>query len=189
MRKADKILGAQGLAASIALTIALAAAPVQSADEETFWSAKGDQGWVTGYGECWESKGGPTNIPPCSKAIIESFTIDLVNDEFEFDKYFLKPDMKVALDQLARDVKGSPGVEALTIVGHTDGIGTQEYNLGLGMRRAQATKEYLVNVGGLDPSLITVESRGKLDPVATNDTAEGRARNRRIEVVAAQAGS
>lgn len=180
MRKATKILRATGLAAPVALTMALAGSMANADMMEHFWSA-GNEGWVNSAGECWQSNDGPTDVPPCVK-IIESFTIDLVNDEFDFNKYNLKPDMKVALDDLARRVKESTGDEKLTIVGHTDSVGSQSYNLGLGERRAAASKEYLVTVGGLDPSRIDVASEGKLQPVATNETAEGRAKNRRIEV-------
>jgi OmpA-OmpF porin, OOP family len=179
-----KTTRALGVAAPAALIIALAAGAANAQKEDHFWSAAGNQGWTTGYGECWQSAGGPTDIPPCTKEIIEGYTINLVNDEFEFDKYFLKPDMKVALDDLARRVKASPGDEMLTIVGHTDAVGTEEYNLGLGQRRAESSKDYLVEVGGLDPSRIRVETQGESNPVATNETDEGRAQNRRIEVKA-----
>jgi len=189
MRKENKILRATGLAAPLALTVALAA-PALMAHEpagENFWEAKGNQAWVNSSGECWQSKTGPSDLPPCVK-IIESFTIDLVNDEFDFDKAILKPDMKVALDDLARRVKETSGDEHLTIVGHTDAKGSDAYNLGLGERRAIASKEYLVTVGGLDPSRIDVVSEGERNPVAPNtepdgsDNPVGRAKNRRIEV-------
>ena len=185
MRKLTKILRATGLAAPVALTVALAA-PMVNADDmmEHFWSAAGNTGWVNSVGECWQSKHGPSDVPPCVK-IIESFTIDLVNDEFDFDKSILKPDMMVALDDLANRVKETSGDEHLTIVGHTDSYGTDEYNMGLGDRRAAASKEYLVTVGGLDPSRIDVQTEGERQPIATNETDEGRSKNRRIEVRAA----
>lgn len=177
-----KTARALGVAAPAALIIALAAPLANAQKQEHYWSAAGNQAWTTGYGECWQSQDGPTNIPPCTKAIIESYTIDLVNDEFDFDKSVLKPDMKVALDDLANRVKASPGDEMLTIVGHTDSVGTEQYNVGLGERRAEASKDYLVNVAGLDPSRIRTESAGEANPVATNETDEGRGQNRRIEV-------
>ena len=69
--------------------------------------------------------------------IIESITIDLVNDEFDFDKATLKPDMKTALEDVADRVKASPGDEQLTVIGHTDSVGSDDYNMGLGQRRAK----------------------------------------------------
>ena len=183
MPKTNKTLRALGFAAPVALSMAMAAPAILAEDAaiERYWSAAGGVAWVNPYGECWQSAGGPTGLPPCTE-IIESFTIDLDNDEFDFDKSVLKPDMEVALDDLARRVKETSGEEQLTIVGHTDGVGSQEYNLGLGQRRADATKDYLVRVGGLDSSRINTASEGKIEPVATNETDAGRAKNRRVEV-------
>jgi outer membrane protein OmpA-like peptidoglycan-associated protein len=118
--------------------------------------------------------------------IVQSYDINLVNDEFAFNSAQLKPEMKVALDDLARRVRASPGQESLTIVGHTDSIGNPEYNYGLGLRRAQATKSYLVRSGGLDARRIRVASAGESEPVASNSSEQGRAINRRIEIKAAQ---
>jgi outer membrane protein OmpA-like peptidoglycan-associated protein len=114
--------------------------------------------------------------------IVDSYTIDLVEDEFDFDSARLKPGMRYALDDLARRVRASPGDELLTIVGHTDSVGSREYNYRLGQRRADASKRYLVSNGGLQPSRIRTASAGADNPVATNDTAAGRAMNRRIEI-------
>ena len=181
MRKATKSFRASGLSAPLALAIAMAVPTANAHDvmDENYWSAAGNQGWVNSYGECWQSQTGPSDVPPCVK-IIESFTIDLVNDEFDFDKSILKPDMKVALDDLARRVKETSGDEHLTIIGHTDGKGSDAYNMGLGQRRAEASKEYLVSVGGLDPTRIDIVSEGKRQPIATNATDEGRSKNRQI---------
>ena len=181
MRKDTPNFSIKGLVAPVALATALAA-PLAGAEVEHYWEAKGNQAWVTSYGECWQSKDGPTDIPPCTKQIIESFTIDLVNDEFDFDKSDLKPDMRIALDDLARRVKETSGDEHLTIVGHTDSKGSDAYNMALGERRAIASKNYLVTVGGLDPSRIDIASDGEHNPVANNNTDAGRAKNRRIEV-------
>jgi outer membrane protein OmpA-like peptidoglycan-associated protein len=114
--------------------------------------------------------------------IIGSYTIDLVNDEFDFDSARLKPGMERALDDLARRVRASTGDELLTVVGHTDAIGSPRYNYDLGLRRAASSKRYLVSNGGLDPARIRVSSAGADRPVASNDTESGRARNRRIEI-------
>ena len=68
------------------------------------------------------------------------------------------------------------------IIGHTDNVGSLEYNLGLSMRRAEAVRDYLVSTG-TDPELLRVLGRAFNDPIASNDTDEGRAMNRRVEVV------
>ena len=66
--------------------------------------------------------------------------------------------------------------------GYTDSVGSQEYNLKLGQRRADTVRDYLVSQG-IDASRIRTDSFGKENPVASNDTAEGRAENRRVEIV------
>lgn len=114
--------------------------------------------------------------------IIGSITINLVNDEFDFDKAVLKPDMKAALDDVASRIEASPGDEQLTIIGHTDSIGTEEYNMGLGQRRADATADYLIDQG-VSGSQITTKSMGEAQPVADNGTKAGRAKNRRVEIL------
>jgi len=117
-----------------------------------------------------------------NEGIVDSYTIDLVEDEFDFDSARLKPQMRWALDDLARRVRASPGDEQLTIVGHTDSVGSAEYNYRLGLRRADASRAYLVSYGGLDPTRIRIASAGAGNPVASNETEAGRARNRRIEI-------
>jgi outer membrane protein OmpA-like peptidoglycan-associated protein len=66
--------------------------------------------------------------------------------------------------------------------GYTDSIGTDAYNISLSERRAVAVKDYLIKEAGLSSSKITVVGHGKADPVADNKTAEGRAKNRRVEI-------
>jgi len=65
--------------------------------------------------------------------------------------------------------------------GHTDSYGTEEYNMGLSVRRARAVADYLV-AGGIDRSRLRVEGYGETQPVASNDTEDGRAQNRRVEL-------
>jgi len=148
---------------------------------EHFWSGPDGAGWTNSSGECWQSQGGPSNVAPCATEIIESLTIELVNDEFDFNSAAIKPEMAAALDGVARAVRDSSGDEMLTIVGHTDGVGSQDYNYKLGLRRAESTKDYLVSTG-IPSSRMVTRSAGKLEPIATNDTDAGRARNRRIEI-------
>jgi len=170
-------------AALLSAVIGAGAVAVARADVmEHFWSGPDDTGWTNSSGECWQSQSGPRNLAPCAaEEIIESLTIELVNDEFDFNSAAIKPEMAVALDGVARAVRESSGDEMLTIVGHTDGIGSQEYNFKLGMRRARSTKDYLIGVG-IPASRMVTRSAGKLEPIATNETDAGRARNRRIEI-------
>ena len=111
--------------------------------------------------------------------VIENLTIDLVNDEFDFDKAVLKPGMKAALDDLANRIKASKGQEQLTITGHTDSIGSEAYNMGLSERRAKAAAAYLESMGITG---ISTNGMGESSPVADNGTKAGRAKNRRVEI-------
>jgi OOP family OmpA-OmpF porin len=114
--------------------------------------------------------------------IIGDITIDLVNDEFDFDSAKLKPDMKSALMDVANKIKASPGDEYLSIIGHTDSIGSENYNMGLSERRAASVKAYLVEQG-LDAGKISTQGRGESQPVADNKTKAGRSKNRRVEIM------
>ena len=113
--------------------------------------------------------------------IIESITIDLEVEEFDFDSATLKPEMEAALDDVAARVAASKGDEALSIVGHTDSTGPEAYNQGLSERRAQSVVDYLA-AQGVDPTRMTPSGMGESDPIADNGTREGRARNRRVEI-------
>ncbi|MCB1850320.1 MAG: OmpA family protein [Gammaproteobacteria bacterium] len=111
--------------------------------------------------------------------VIENLTINLVNDEFDFDSAVLKPEMKQALSDLADRVKASQGEERLTITGHTDSVGPESYNMGLSNRRAEAAAAYLESLG---ISGIATKGMGESSPVADNGTKAGRAKNRRVEI-------
>ena len=99
---------------------------------------------------------------------------------FDFDKYVLKPEGKAKLDDLVGKVKGV-NFEVIIAVGHTDSIGTVEYNQKLSVRRAEAVKAYLVSKG-IEKNRVYTEGKGEKQPVADNRTAEGRAKNRRVEI-------
>lgn len=99
---------------------------------------------------------------------------------FDFDKYALKPEGKAKLDDLIGKMAGM-NLEVIIAVGHTDWIGTEQYNQKLSERRANAVKEYLVSKG-VEKNRVYTEGKGELQPIASNKTAEGRAKNRRVEI-------
>jgi OOP family OmpA-OmpF porin len=99
---------------------------------------------------------------------------------FDFDKYALKPEGKAKLDDLVGKLAGL-NLEVIIAVGHTDNIGTFEYNQKLSVRRADAVKAYLVSKG-VEKNRIYTEGKSFSNPIASNKTAEGRAKNRRVEV-------
>ena len=101
---------------------------------------------------------------------------------FDFDKSDLKPAGKEAISALDDQIK-SQGAQVIDInvVGHTDSIGTEEYNQALSLRRATSVKDFMVSEG-IDPGIIDVSGKGESDPVASNATKEGRAQNRRVDI-------
>jgi OOP family OmpA-OmpF porin len=113
-----------------------------------------------------------------------SGVIRLRGVEFEFDKAVLTPTSQVVLDAAADGLRACPNVP-VRIEGHTDSLGSEEYNQGLGQRRADAVRNYLVK-GGVVGGKITARSYGETRPIATNDTDEGRALNQRVELHADQ---
>ena len=123
---------------------------------------------------------------PASKVTQKKITLQ-ADTLFDFDKSNLKSEGVATLNKLAQDIKKMK-LEVVIIVGYTDGIGTDAYNIALGQRRANAVKAFLTNDGGVEATRVYTESKGKADPVASNATAEGRAKNRRavIEVVGTQ---
>lgn len=99
---------------------------------------------------------------------------------FDFDKAVLKPEGKAKLDDLVSKVKGI-NLEVIIAVGHTDSVGSDAYNQKLSVRRSEAVKAYLVSKG-IEKNRVYTEGKGEKQPVADNKTAEGRAKNRRVEI-------
>ena len=99
---------------------------------------------------------------------------------FDFDKAVLKPEAKTKLDDLVSKTN-EINLEVIIAVGHTDSVGTDAYNDKLSVRRAESIKTYLTSKG-LEANRVYTEGKGKRQPVADNKTAEGRAKNRRVEI-------
>ena len=103
----------------------------------------------------------------------------LKNIYFETDKYDLKKTSEIELQKLIELLNKNPGIK-IEISGHTDNVGTTEYNLELSQNRAKAVYDYL-SENGIDTDMLTYKGYGESQPVDTNDTEEGRANNRRTE--------
>jgi len=99
---------------------------------------------------------------------------------FDFDKSVIKPEGRSKLDDLAGKMK-TINLEVVIAIGHTDAIGTDAYNQKLSVRRAEAVKAYLASKG-VEGNRIYTEGKGEKQPVASNKTREGRAKNRRTEI-------
>ena len=116
----------------------------------------------------------PVVVPSSEKV---SFSADAL---FDFDKSVLKPEGKAKLDDLGSKLQGI-NLEVIIAVGHTDSVGTDAYNQKLSIRRAEAVKAYL-QAKGIEANRIYTEGKGEKQPVDTNKTAAGRAKNRRVEI-------
>ncbi|MFN8899224.1 MAG: OmpA family protein, partial [Pseudomonadota bacterium] len=99
---------------------------------------------------------------------------------FDFDKSVLKPEAQAKLADLVDKTKAI-SLEVVIAVGHTDSVGEGAYNQRLSVARADAVKNFLIGKG-IEKNRIYTEGKGASQPVADNKTAEGRAKNRRVEV-------
>jgi len=105
--------------------------------------------------------------------------VRLNNVFFDFDKSNLRPESFVELDRVVKLLKDNPAIE-IEMSAHTDSYGTDEYNFKLSDSRARSCMEYILSKG-IAPNRITSKGYGESQPVATNDTDEGRQLNRRVE--------
>jgi len=112
------------------------------------------------------------------------WTVTLSDDrvKFSFDQDSIPPEAAKDLDDLAAKVKSMDKAVYLEIEGHTDNIGSDQYNMQLGEKRATAVLTYLNEKGGVPLHAMSVISYGKSKPVADNKAAEGRAQNRRVVI-------
>jgi outer membrane protein OmpA-like peptidoglycan-associated protein len=111
--------------------------------------------------------------------LVKGKTVVLRGVNFEFNKAALTIDSEIILWRAYNAMVGNPNVQ-IVITGHTDNVGNQEFNQGLSLERAQAVRNWLVDKGIASNRMRTV-GRGLNEPVSSNDTAMGRAENRRIE--------
>lgn len=134
-------------------------------------------GVVDGVDECPNTQKG-LQVDKVGCAIKQTFELKGVN--FEFDKATLMVNAKHILDKAADTLKGQPSMQ-VEIAGHTDSMGPDEYNQNLSERRANSVRDYLIEKGANGDNL-TAKGYGESEPVATNDTPEGREENRRVEL-------
>ncbi|MDC8012383.1 OmpA family protein [Tahibacter soli] len=101
---------------------------------------------------------------------------------FETGRAELKPGATRSLDQLAQVLRNDAR-SIVSIEGHTDSVGSREYNVDLSLRRAESVRAYLTGPGGVSPSRVNVRGLGPDFPVADNASMSGRLQNRRVEVI------
>ncbi|WP_114653776.1 outer membrane protein OmpA [Polynucleobacter necessarius] len=172
----------------LASVVTVSASAAMASDN---WENSAGLNWKNGDGTlCWRDNSWTpaTAAPGCDGYLtkkkasgVSQSKITLQADTlYDFNKSDLKPEGKATLDKIAEDLSKIK-LEVIIAVGNTDSVGTDAYNMTLGQRRAQSVKAYLVSKG-VDGSRIYTESKGKSNPVASNATAEGRAKNRRTDI-------
>jgi len=119
----------------------------------------------------------PPPPPPAPKRIAT-----LTGPSFDFNKATLTSEGKAKVDHAVQVMKDDAALK-VSVEGHTDAIGSEAYNMKLSERRAESVRDYLTS-HGVAAGRITTAAFGESRPVASNDTAEGRAENRRVEIIA-----
>ncbi|MGH9808239.1 MAG: outer membrane protein OmpA [Terriglobia bacterium] len=196
-------------AAGVALSLG-ASAQSTNTTKDGYWNQGGSGGpiYKNTVNQCWKSNywtpamaieecdpdlvpkaaSRPTPPPPVTpaakpaakpKPVAEKVTL-AADVLFDFDKAVVKTEGKSKLDDLAAKVKAI-NLEVVIAIGHTDSIGSDAYNQKLSVRRAESVKAYLVSKG-VEPNRIYTEGKGEKQPVASNKTADGRQKNRRVEI-------
>lgn len=102
---------------------------------------------------------------------------------FDFGQASLRPEARERLSRLSGVLLAYPGPYTLEFEGHTDSIGSDEFNNRLSDARAAAVRDYVVGAGISGERVVGARGFGKANPVANNETAEGRQQNRRVEIV------
>ena len=189
MKKLNKVAV---LFATVALAAPLSAfAQAKSIDN---WRAADGTVWKNGTNElCWRDAGWtpataaencdgaikppPPAPPPAPVSEKVTFAADAF---FDTGKSVLKPDAQAKLADLVEKTKGV-NLEVIIAVGHTDTVGSAAYNQRLSIARAESVKKFLTSKG-IETNRVYTEGKGFAQPVADNKTAEGRAKNRRVEV-------
>ena len=123
----------------------------------------------------------PPPPPPAPEPVCEDTVSVLEGVTFESNSDRLTPASTEVLDRVVVELR-DPATDTVRIVAHTDSDGSDSYNLGLSIRRALSVEDYLVGAG-IDESRLSSEGLGESQPIADNATADGRARNRRVELI------
>ena len=137
-------------------------------------------GYLIGYYACPAEEVAPPPPPPAPPAKGTKIA-EIPGPNFDFNKSTLTPAGKAKVAEAGQILKNNPTIH-VEVAGYTDSIGSDAYNMKLSERRARTVYEELIK-DGIPASRMTPRGYGKTHPIADNKTAEGRARNRRVELV------
>jgi OOP family OmpA-OmpF porin len=131
--------------------------------------------------QCWDTPPN-TEVDEVGCTIVEEIPeiIELSGVNFRSNSDMLLDGANTALNAAAQTLIDNPEL-VVEVAGHTDDVGDENYNAGLSLARAVSVRDYMVGLG-VDPARITARGYGESDPVASNETPEGRAKNRRVEL-------
>ena len=125
----------------------------------------------------------PVDLKKLPKLLPQDKTVSIeLKVEFDFNKSDIRPEFHNEIKKVTDFMTTYPFTDAL-LEGHTDSIGTHEYNDKLSLRRVTSVRQYLIDKFGIAGERLSVRGAGEREPVASNDTAEGRQRNRRVVAV------
>lgn len=131
---------------------------------------------VNGY---LDEDGCPDTAP--TRVVVEKQRIVITEKIFfEYNKADIKPISFELLDEVIMAILDHPNITLIEVAGHTDSDGSESYNLKLSQRRAESVVNYLIQ-GGVEPQRLMAQGYGESTPIDTNETTEGKARNRRVE--------
>ena len=150
--------------------------PVTNADDAELW---GNRGVVY---HCWQKREEPALTvvtPKPEPPIVVDYRVFFNNILFDFDKAVLRPEGKAEVDKLVAEMKAHGG-DTVVVEGHTCDLGSEDYNMALGQRRADAIKKYMVE-SGIAAERITSKSLGESQPAVPNDSEPNRKLNRRVQ--------
>lgn len=124
----------------------------------------------------------PPPPPPQPKRVEVTADKIVINEKIQFDvdKTTIKPESNGLLDEITAVIKDNPQIKKIAIEGHTDGDGSDKYNLKLSDGRAKAVMEYLTS-HGVEAGRLSAKGYGESKPIGSNETPEGKEANRRVE--------
>ncbi|GFO55654.1 hypothetical protein GMSM_26610 [Geomonas sp. Red276] len=155
--------------------------PITPAEDTSYTlTCNGPGGSVTSAARVAVTTPPPVEPPPMAAPVVDLCKPTVLDVHFDTNKWDIKPEYNTALLSVAEFLKRYPAATG-TIEGHTDSVGNQAANMNLSQKRADSIRKYLIDKFGVAPDRVKAVGYGPKKPIASNKTAAGRAKNRRIE--------